>query len=245
MLRMPRKIVRQAQTRHQNPRTAVLRDSLVADITLILAQNSKLTWTHFEALRIKLARALSSKRKLSRKSFYKHQKRQADAQKRKLAAQQPPIPDSQKSVEKDYKMRAHVWYTGFPHLAYRTKGRGSRMGKGKGNVTCWYFKGRAGQTIARIHHTNLIRARHTAHKVSRLLPIYACVTRVIHNHWRTRWNIGCLIFMVTNYIIIHFSSAQQFSISKFSRSGIDVYSIQALLVTRCIVASSNKLVDVC
>lgn len=126
MLRLPRKTNRPALTRQQqNKRPSGLAANRQGP-RLILLKNTKLTWMHFEALRIKLARALSTKRKLSRKSMFKHQKAEKKKKKAKVIREKPTGQTRLKQV----------WFSGFPHLAYRTKGRGSRMGKGKGNISC-------------------------------------------------------------------------------------------------------------
>lgn len=124
---------------------------------LILYKNTRIMWKHFEALRLKLARTLAARAKLSKKSQYKHQKTK---DKRKKVTR----PTRVKRLQK-------IWYLGFPHLAYWTKGRSSRMGKGKGSLNCWYYSGRAGQPIIKFVHLNTLVMRQALYKVCQLLPV--------------------------------------------------------------------------
>lgn len=167
MLRIPRKLPKSLGPRYQSHVKPTLYTSHAACAQLILKVNAKITWTQFEALRLKLARSLTAKKKLSRRTMYKQKKK-----------------EKKKTVSRwAIKRRAISWYTGFPHLAYRVKGRGSRMGKGKGNITCWYYKGRAGQIILQVTHVNIYKLRSSLYKIVQLLPVRAKLKNFPSRRW--------------------------------------------------------------
>lgn len=176
MLRLPRRQAPNAATRQQSNRPTVPCSLAIGQAQLILARNAKITWVQFEALRIKLARTLTFKRRLSRKAMFKQQAhRKKEENKKKQWENKPTLVTRRKCIK--------LWYTGFPHRPYRVKGRGSRMGKGKGNISSWYFKGNAGAPLLYMHFINkrlLIRA---LHKVTKLLPVCA----QLHSNAQVRW----------------------------------------------------------
>ena len=169
MLRLPRRAKPHAVARRNYRAPITSLTPLTATSTkLVLSKPVKLGWRHFEALRLKLARALSAQRRYSKKSQYKHQVKKR-ARRSRGPLKNPPL--------------ARVWYNGFPHHAYWTKSRGSRMGKGKGSLNIWYFKGQPGHVLAGFRHPNSLLERCAAHKACQLLPIRPLFTNKKFLHW--------------------------------------------------------------
>jgi len=173
MLRLPRRVTRPSRTRQQQNKRPECLTLAKYGPHLVLQKNTKLTWVQFEALRIKLARALSARSRLSRKGYFKHIKGRKKEKKKKTPRQ--PILGPRRFKQ--------VWFGGFPHLAYRVKGRGSRMGKGKGNISCWYYKGRAGHTILRFKVRNDRTLYQALHKLRQLIPSLAWGWRSRYSKW--------------------------------------------------------------
>lgn len=155
MLRLPRKITAKRQSTHAKTRCATYRQPATHGTTLRLTTNVKLTWKHFETLRLKFARTVTAKRRTSKRTWFKQQ-RKVTKVKRHTAIK--------------HRRHVAVWYAGFPHLPYYAKGRGSRMGKGKTGAKHWYFKGRANHVILHFKHTQRRVNYVFAHKAQQLLP---------------------------------------------------------------------------
>lgn len=157
MLRLPRRSTRKRRSNQTHTRNARIPPIAEPGTTLRLNVNLKITWLHFETLRLKFARIVTAKRKLSRRDLFKQPKAQT---------RHP------RTVPLKYKPRTLIWYSGFPHLPYYAKGRGSRMGKGKSATKHWCFKGRANHPLVHFKHTNRHAANTFAYKAAQLIPCY-------------------------------------------------------------------------
>ncbi len=166
MLKLPRRPPSTKLSRLHRAARQIATPSLTHYSALTLAKHTKLSWAQFEAIRLKIARALTAKTSVSRRTWFKQKRKQK----------------SKRVIGQKIKLTT-AWYAGFPHTPYFAKGRGSRMGKGKGNLKYWYFWGRAGNPILMIRHKNYTLIKHTLHKICQLAPSLK-LTRAKNDH---RW----------------------------------------------------------
>jgi len=117
----------------------------------------KLFWNNFESLRLHLIWILGKKRRYTRKMYYKqikgHQKKEFF------------------TMFKKSKFQMHEFlFFGFPHLPFTRKAKGSRMGKGKGSSSGYYFNCVAGETLLCVNARNFFMSKKIAKKINFILP---------------------------------------------------------------------------
>jgi large subunit ribosomal protein L16 len=82
-------------------------------------------------------------------------------------------------LKRNIKKKGHLWLQVFPTIAKTKKPEKTRMGKGKGRLSLWYFPSHPGKVLFEVggdFSSNFIRALFK--KASYKLP---CSTRVIYN----------------------------------------------------------------
>lgn len=72
------------------------------------------------------------------------------------------------SRKSDYTKR-FVWLHAFPHLPLTKKPTGTRMGKGKGKLECWYTTVKNGSTLVEFRNLRLGRARYFSKQITHKL----------------------------------------------------------------------------
>ncbi len=184
MLQRPRRVINVSSLRN----TAFKQHSWCYPPTgfyiLKLNVTTKLSWRHFEALRLKIARALAKQRRGGKKAFFKQK-------------------TTRRKIRRRVTLRAHrhlipklAWYNGFPHLPYIIKTKGSRMGKGKGNPQFWYYKGYPGQILFLLNLQNPLLAQNLLRKLRAAIPGHTCL------YYIKRTREHCLFHIHSELLVI-------------------------------------------
>ncbi len=184
MLKLPRRLPKNKPTKLRKNTKTQLNQAPPRSTTFYLTARTKLLWIHFEALRLKLARTLTASRRVSRRTWFKQLKKEKEKKKKERTQ------SSQK------RKKNPIWYTGFPHLAYRARSRGSRMGKGSGSVKNWYFVGQRGHPLIYIRHSNKQRLAELTRKIHTLFPGKLYCRSPEKSRWWTKWIIGLRAFLI-------------------------------------------------
>ena len=153
MLRQPR---RSPQFRRFKFRKLVpVQDRTAQDFLGIIKtkKNTRIFWTNFETLRLQLTWALGKKRRFSRKLYFKH----------KLGQKKKKEFAFRYNANRKRKMWK-IFFTGFPHLLYTLKPKGSRMGKGKGSSNSYFYNAASGQHLIFIIGCNLHKLKYALFK---------------------------------------------------------------------------------
>lgn len=83
-----------------------------------------------------------------------------------------------RASRKSERTRRFVWFRAFPHLPLTRKPDGTRMGKGKGKLECWFTNVSGGVTL--IEFKNLRRGR-SMHFVSQMTHKLGVETKYINS----------------------------------------------------------------
>ncbi len=186
MLKLPRRLPKKKPTKLRKNTKTRLSQIPPRTTTFFLTARTKLLWIHFEALRIKLARTLTASRRITRRTWFKQLKKKQQQQQHKA-----PNAQLQQKTKKN-----PIWYAGFPHLAYRAKSRGSRMGRGSGPIKSWYFVGQRGHPLLQIRHSNKQRLAELTRKIHALFPGTLCCRTPKKSYWWTEWTTGSSSYLI-------------------------------------------------
>jgi ribosomal protein L16/L10AE len=155
MLKLPRKTHGLKTSHRRNKIHPYVFPPLHGSVVVYLTKAAKISWAHFEAIRLKFSRIITAKRKASKKTWFKQQRGKEVRR---------------STYESKVKKHGTIWYNGFPHLPHHSKGRGSRMGKGKGNIKYWYFNGKPFHKIMIFKHQNSAIIKIFITKIVCMLP---------------------------------------------------------------------------
>lgn len=81
------------------------------------------------------------------------------------------------SRKSDY-TRRFVWFSAFPHIPLTRKPNGTRMGKGKGKLECWFTHVSGGTTLFEFKNLRKGRAAHFMRQMTHKLGTYTKHTYV-------------------------------------------------------------------
>lgn len=163
MARRPRRFKYERSYRCSITRHLLLKHSLNYEVVLYAQQSTIVDWFAFERLRLRLLWGLGRRRRGSRKYLFK---------KVKVKKQGRLGLGGRLATSLHSKL---FWYGGFPHLSYSAKPRGARMGRGKGQIKCWYFFLRGGQPFVRIRYFNYWKLIYLLHQISMIIPGYVFI----------------------------------------------------------------------
>lgn len=180
MLQQPRKIKSLVKQRRR-PYTSLFCITPSRPFVFCLLRPTKISWRHFETIRLKIVRTLAKKRRSSKKTMFKQ-----------AAARQTKSRSMSTAVQRTFKPT--ILYFGFPHQPYSIKTKGSRMGKGKGKCKFWFFLGRPGTRLLSIPSSNCLAFQLIRHKLTALIPAITCKQYCQLN---PLWTIDFLNFIIS------------------------------------------------
>jgi ribosomal protein L16/L10AE len=156
MLRRPRRFKFQIRFKCKSARKYKLLPADYCEGGLQSMKTVKLSWKHFEMMRLKLTWNLMYKSRGSRKSQFK---KKIKRRRVKVFFKAPPL----------FKKK-RFWYQGFPHLSYSIKSRGSRMGRGHGLSKYWYQLIHYSYPLVYVKAANSFKLYYILSQLQRSLP---------------------------------------------------------------------------